>query len=59
MKRVGIVKPQQGAVLYGKSLYRLSDILSMGILKLQSQRLQPGVCLISLLLPSQEAAVEL
>lgn len=38
MKCVGIVKPQQGAVLYGKYMYRLSDILSMGILKLQSQR---------------------
>lgn len=57
MKCVGMVNPQQGAVLYGKSISRPSDILSMGIVKLQSQTRQLGVSLISLLLPGREAAL--
>lgn len=31
---MGMVSPQQGAVLYGKSIYRPSAILRMGIVKL-------------------------
>ena len=48
---MGMVSPQQVAVLYGKSIPRPSDIPSTGTVKLQGWTWQPGVSVTSLLLP--------
>lgn len=51
MHCVGMVSPQQRAVLCGKSIHGPSDILGTGTVKLQGLTRQPGVSLISPLIP--------